>query len=214
MNKTGKNEQDEQLKQLAILAQQYPPLTSKRQIALTSLVQEIMKSERLCHPYRYQFTNRYEEIYEEALQELLFYICQHIEKYSPERGSVMAWCNVLLERRFFREAIPKVLDKPGMQKITLSELDSFAPIEEPPVLAEILQEYIDLDPDNLFKNEHIKNYPQANFQALAKQRILGKSWKEISAESGLKIATVSSFYYRCLNKFSGRIKEYCIEYRL
>lgn len=212
MNKTGKDELDEQLKQLAISAQHYPPLTSKRQLALTLLVQAILKSGRLCHPYRHQFLNRYEEIYEEALQELLFYICQHIDKYNPERGSVMAWCNVLLERRFFKEAIPKVLDKQGIQKMSLSELDNLASPEEPPVLTEILRECIEADPENLFKREHVENHPEANFQALARQRMLGKSWKEISAEFNLRSTTVSSFYSRCLNKFSQTIKRYCIEH--
>jgi len=210
MNKTGKDELDEQLKQLAISAQQHPPLTSQRQQALASLVQAILKSGRLCHPHFYQL-NRYEEIYEEAVQELFFYICQHIEKYTPERGSVLAWCNVLLERRFFKEAIPKVLGKPGIQKLSLSELDNLALPEEPPVLMEVIKECIELDPENIFKKEYIQYHPQANFQALAKRRIMGRSWKEIAGEFDLKLTTVSSFYYRCLNKFSNNIKKYCIE---
>lgn len=212
MNKTGFDELDSQLKQLATRAQQHPPLTVKRQLALTSLVQAILKSGRLCRPQRSQFLHRYEEIYEEARQELLFYICQNIDKYDPERGEVMAWCNVLLERRFFKEAIPKVLDKQGIQKMTLSDLDNFASPEEAPVLTELLKECIEQDTENLFKNEHIENHPAANFQALARRRILGKSWKEIAAEFDIKVPTVSSFYYRCLKKFSEKLKEYCIEH--
>lgn len=212
MNKTVKDELDEQLKQLAISAQQHPQLTQGRQLALTQLVQAILKSGRLCRPQRDKFLYRYEEIYEEARQELLFYICQHIDKYNPERGGVMTWCNVLLEQRFFKEAIPKVLGKQSIQKMTLSDLDNLAPLEEPPVLTEIVKECIESDPDNLFKKDHIENYPAANFQALASRRILGKSWKEISAEFDIKIPTVSGFYYRCLNKFSSKLKEYCIEH--
>lgn len=211
MNKTGIEELDEQLKQLATLAQQYPSRTRKRQLALTQLVQVILKSGRLCRPHRGQFLHRYEEIYEEAQQELLFYVCQHIDKYNPERGSVMAWCNVLLERRFFKEAIPKVMDKQGMQRITLSDLDNLATPEEPPVLTELLKECLESDSENLFKTEHVEDNPVANFQALALRRILGKSWKEIAAEFDTKIPTVSSFYYRCLNKFSEKLKEYCVE---
>lgn len=212
MNKTGKDELDEQLKQLATRAQQHPPLTRQRQLALTQLVEAILKSGRLCRPHRDQFIHRYEEIYEEARQELLFYICQHIDKYNPERGSVMAWCNVLLERRFFKEAIPKVLDKQGIKKMTLSELDNFASPEEPPVLTEIVKECIESDSENLFKNAHIANHPSANFQALVKRRISGKSWKEISEEFEIKIPTISSFYYRCLNQFASNLKEYCRNY--
>ena len=204
------NELDEQLKQLAILAQQHPPLTQGRQLALRKLVNGIVQSGRLCRPQRGQFSGSYEDIYDEAVQELLLYICQNVEKYNPERGSVMAWVNVLLERRFFKEAIPKILDQQGLQKMTLSDLDNFLPHEETESLTEILKECVESDPENLFKKEYLQNYPAANFQALLQRRILGKSWKEISVEFDINIKTISSFFYRCVNKFSSKLKEYCI----
>jgi len=211
MNKIGGDKLDEQLNQLALLAQHHSPLTKKRQLALTEMVQLILRSGRLCRPQRSKFLHHYEEIYEEARQELLLYVCQHIDKYNPERGSVLAWCNVLLERRFFKEVIPKVLDKPCIGKKALIDLDNLSSPEEPPVLMELLRECIQSDSENLFRTEHIKDDPTANFQALALRRILGKSWKEIAAEFNTKIPTVSSFYYRCLNKFSQKLKEYCIK---
>ena len=209
MNQMGREELDEQLEQLALIAQQHPLLTPKRQLALGQLVGMILKSGRLCHPYRGKFLHRYEEIYEEARQDLLFYVCQNIDKYNPERGGVMAWCNVLLERRFFREAIPKVLDKQDIQKMTITDLDNFALPEESPSLTEVIQECIALDPENLFKNSYIENNPKANFQALTQQRLAGKSWKDISESFGIKLPTLSSFYYRCLNRFASYLKEYC-----
>lgn len=208
MNQTRREELDEQLKRLALTAQQHPPLTQERQVALGQLVQAILSSHRLCHPQRGKFPQRYEEIYQEARQELLFYICQNIDKYDPERGDVMAWCNILLERRFFREAIPKVLDKPGIQRITLADLENLTLPEESPNLAEIIREYIELDPENLFKQSYIQDRPEANFQALAKQRLDRKSWKEISQDFGIKISTLSRFYQRCLSKFASEIQEY------
>lgn len=208
MNQMGK-ELDEQLEQLAFIAQQHPQGTPKRQLALGQLVGAILTSGRLCHPQRGKFTYRYEEIYEEARQDLMFYVCQNIEKYNPERGGVMTWCNVLLERRFFREAIPKVLDKPDIQKMTLSDLDNFALPEESASLTEVLQECVALDPENLFKSSYIENHPQANFQILTLQRLAGKSWKDISESFGIKLPTISSFYYRCLNRFADYLKEYC-----
>lgn len=209
MNQTGRTEIDEQLKQLALVAQQHPPLTQARQIALGQLIQVILKSGRLCHPQRGKFVDRYQEIYEEARQDLLFYICQHIDSYNPERGEVMAWCNMLLERRFFREAIPRVLEKQGIQKITLSNLDDLALPEEPLILGEIIKEYIESDPENLFKTAHIKEHPEASFQALSLDRLQGKSWKEISEKMGIKVSTLSGFYNRCLERFASKLKEYC-----
>ncbi len=210
MDKVQNNELDEQLKQLAISAQQHPPLTQGRQLALRKLVNGIVQSGRLCRPQRGQFSGSYEDIYDEAVQELLLYICQNVEKYNPERGSMMAWVNVLLERRFFKEAIPKILDQQGLQKMTLSDLDNLLPPEETESLTEILKECVESDPENLFKKEYLQNYPAANFQALLQRRILGKSWKEIAVEFDINIKTISSFFYRCVNKFSSKLKEYCI----
>jgi DNA-directed RNA polymerase specialized sigma24 family protein len=212
MKKTEFDELNEQLKQLALTAQQHPRLTLGRQLALRKLVNGILQSGRLCRPQSGQFSGVYKDIYDEARQDLMLYVCQNIDNYDPERGSVMTWVNILLERRFFKEAIPKILDKQGLKRMSLSDLDNLAPPEESETLIEDLKECIDLDPENLFKKEYIENYPSANFQALVKRRISGKSWKDISAEFDIKVSTISSFYSRCLNKFSSKLKEYCIGY--
>ena len=210
MNHPENDELDSHLLHLAISAQQHPPNSGGRRLAITKLIHEIVRSRRLCHPQKSQFTVQfYEDIYDEARQELLLYICQNIDKYDAERGSVMTWVNVLLERRFFKDAIRKMQTQQSKKK-TDTDLDNFpAPQEEPPDLTEILKKCIESDPEDIFKNEHIEKCPQANFQALATRRISGKTWKEISVEFGMKIPTVSSFYYRCVSRFSLRLKEYC-----
>jgi DNA-directed RNA polymerase specialized sigma24 family protein len=212
MNQTGLDEFDEQLRQLAVTAQQHPSLSSGRQSALRSLVQAVLNSGRLCHPQRGKFSGSYHDIYDEALQELMLFICQNIDRYNPERGTVMAWVNMLLERRFFREAIPRVLGKQDVQRVTLDDLENLiaAPPDEPEMLADKLKACIELDPDGLLKAEHIKDHPAANFQMLLRRRVSGDSWKAIADEFDLKIPTVSSFYYRCLTKFAARLKDYCI----
>jgi DNA-directed RNA polymerase specialized sigma24 family protein len=213
MNQMEFDETDVLLQELASTAQQHAHLAQQRQLALTKLVEIIVQSGKLHHPQRSQFSaDIYEDIYNEALQELLLYICQNIDKYDSERASVMAWVNVLLERRFFKEAVRKFFGQQNVTTITDTHLDNLAPPEQPQDITEILMECIKSDPESLFKKEHIKEYPQANFQALAQQRILGKSWKEIAAEYDLKIPTVSCFYYRCLNKFADKIKTYCQDY--
>lgn len=210
MDKAKNHELDEQLKELAIQAQQHPPMTQGRQLALRKLINGIVQSGRISRPQQGQFFKNYEHIYDEAVQELLLYICQNIEKYDPERGSVMAWVNVLLERRFFKEAIPKIIGKQNIQKMTLSDLDNLPSPEMTQSLTEILQECIELDPDNLLKREYLQNYPAANFQALLQRRILGKSWQEIAVEFNINIKTVSSFYYRSVNQLSAKLRECCI----
>ncbi|MBW4607911.1 MAG: sigma-70 family RNA polymerase sigma factor [Hassallia sp. WJT32-NPBG1] len=211
MNYRQTDELDSHLLQFAISAQQHPPRSGGRRLALTKLVYEIMRSGRLCHPQKSQFTAQfYQDIYDEARQELLLYICENIDNYDAERGCVMAWVNVLLQRRFFRDAIRKIQTQQSMKEITDTDPDNLpAQQEEPPDLAEVLKKCIETDPEGIFKNEHIEKCPQANFQAVAMRRFSGKSWKEISVEFGIKIPTVSSFYYRCVSSFSFKLKEYC-----
>lgn len=211
MNQTGVDELDQQLKSLILQAQRHPSLSLERQSALRHLVNGILQSGKLCHPQRGRFSGIYQEIYDEALQELLLYVCQNVEKYNPDRGTVMTWVNMLLERRFFREAIPRVMGQQDLKRLTLDDLDTLVSPENPPTLTEILQEWVDSDPDHLFRREHIEHQPEASFQALLKRRIAGTSWKEIATEFNLKIPTVSSFYYRCLTKYSTLLKQYCLD---
>lgn len=202
---------DEHLKQLALVAQQHPPLTQARQSALRQLVNDILRSNRLCSPQRGQFIGIYADIYDEAVQDLMLYVCQNIHKYDPGRGTVMAWVNMLLERRFFREAIPKVMGQPSIQKMALSDLDNLAVSNQSPTLMETVKACIEADPEDLFKQEHVENRPAANFRAVALQRLAGESWQSISEQFGTNVKTASSFYYRCVAKFSQQLKAYCIE---
>lgn len=213
MNLTSTDQTNVLLQELADSAQQYPHLSQQRQVALTKLVRTLMQSGRLCYPQRRQYSaDVYEEIYNEALQELFLYICQNIDKYDSERSSVITWVNYLLKQRFFFEATRKFFGKQKETNIADIDMDNYGEAEEPQDTTTILLEYINLDPENLLKNEHIRDHPQANFQALAQQRISGKSWQEIAAEYNLQISTLNSFYCRCLNRYADRIKSYCQDY--
>ncbi|MDX2232259.1 MAG: sigma-70 family RNA polymerase sigma factor [Leptolyngbyaceae cyanobacterium bins.349] len=208
MDKT-KDELDAQLKQLARIAQQHPPTALERRSALRQLVNGILASGRLCHPQRGRFVGLYEEIYDEAVQDLLLYVCQNIHKYDAERATVIAWVNVLLERRFFREAIPKVMGRQDTRGMELADLDRLVCNSPSPTATELMRECLEADPDRLFQQEHIEHQPQANFQTLALRRLAGESWKEIAADLEIKVSTVSSFYCRCVAKFTEYLKAYC-----
>lgn len=205
------NVSNQQLNQLAIAAQQHPPCSQGRRTALRQLANGILRSGQLCYPQRGLFSGQYEEIYDEAVQDLLLYICQNIHKHDPKRGSVMAWVNMLLERRFFREAIPKVLGQPNLKRVTLDSIGDLAVPEESPTLADLLKAAIAADPEGLFKREHLEGCPAANFQALVLRRQEGQAWDEIATEFGTKTGSISSFYSRSLKKFARKLREYCIE---
>jgi hypothetical protein len=205
----GRDELDSLLLQLATVAQESPPGSSKRQVSLTKLANLLMGSNYLWRPPKIVSSPMYQEIYNEARQELFLYICKNIEKYNSERATVIGWVNYLFEKRFFRDAISKMHLHNRLATVSLTELDDFlsAPVNTPNVI-EVLSEYIDLDPDNLFKNQYIEKYPKANFQVLLKRRIMRQSWKDISTEFHIKVPTISSFYYRCINRFSDKFKEF------
>ena len=208
MNQDPLDELNQKLQALVLAALRCQPLTPEQQAALRQLVNAIWQSGRLCRPQRGNFPGIYEDIYAEAQQDLFLYICQNLHKYNPERGTVMNWINMLLERRFFKEAIPKVLGKPDMKRVCLSDLENLAMPEDTKSLTDALKEIIEADPDNLFQSAHIRDCPDATFQALCLRRLSNHSWKRIAAEFDVSISTASNFLKRCLDKFAPDLKKY------
>lgn len=210
------SELDRQLKQLAIEAQRHLPMTKQRQQALATLLSAIEGN--LTRPYRGYFQGFYEEIYAEALQRLFCHICERIDSYDSNR-EVLQWANFLLSRRFFIEAARSIMptvyggvNKKKIRRLTIDDLDRNNPAEiNPQLVPSLSQEVIqciESDPEGIFRGAHISGKPAANFQFIALKILAGYSWKEISAELGIRIPTLSSFYQRSLTKFAPKIKEY------
>ena len=208
-NDSSRKELDAQLKDLALLAQRHPQATKERRMALTQLINTIWLSGKLCRPYSGQFQLLYQDIYDEAVQNLFFYLCQNdnINKYNPERGEVMTWVNMLLTKRFFPEAIPKIVGQENEINLENSHMENIAS-SEPISLFEQVRQCIESDPDKIFIKEHIKGHPEANFQAIAIRRYSGVAWKDISAEWGIGITSLHNFYQRCVIRFAPHIREY------
>lgn len=208
---------DDRLKHLAMEAQQHPPKSQARQRALSRLLNAISQSKRLSRPRRGQFQEFYEEIYAEAVQRLFAYVCEKIDRYSPDRGEVLQWVNFLLNQRFFieasREVLPVVfqgIDPKQIQRITIDDLDRHKPIEVIPSLSQEVMQCLEDDPEGLFQAAYVANFPNANFQVLALKRLMGYSWQEISSELNISAQTLSSFYQRSLIKFTPKFKEYLL----
>lgn len=210
---------DQQLKQIAIVAQHYPPKSRERQRALAQLVGIMQRSGKLVRPQQAQFQGFYEEIYAEAVQRLFAHICEKIDTYRPERGEVMQWANFLLRRQFFIEAsrdlrptIPKGMNPRTVRWLTLDDLDHDNPVEVNsqlvPLPSQQILQCLEEDPEGVFQRTHIDRHPAATFQFLAIKRLAGYSWKELSIELGIGIPTLSSFYQRCLTKFAPQLKAY------
>ena len=209
---------DEQLKQLAVAAQQHAPMTPERQRALAQMIDKICRSKKLVRPHKGQFYGFYEDIYAEAQQRLFLYLCEEIDRYNPDL-EVLQWSNFLMRKRFFIEAsrdfmaiAPKGMDCSQVKRITLDALDRQEPMEQrsqaTPSLSEAVIQCIRDDREGVFKRTHILHKPEANFQHIALRFLGGYSWKEIAAELDVKVVTLSSFYQRCLTKFALKFKAY------
>lgn len=205
---------DEELKCLAIAAQRHPPLSKKRKQALTKLVHAILRSGELWR-IRKNKSQFYQDVHADAVQELMLYICENIEEYDPERGSFMEWAVMLLSKRFINKVISRARDKRIKEFPTKIALDTFLgnviSHEDSPSLSEELMTCIDLDPEGIFKCQHLRNNENVNFQILMKRRLSGETWKQISEDLEIEATTLSSFYQRCLEKFIDKFKKYLTE---
>ena len=209
----GNQQLNEELRQLAIKAQQHPVNTKMRQIALTRLVNAIQRSGQLCRPYSGQFPGFYDDIYSSACNRTFLYICQTIDGYDPNRGEVLSWVNFIMKRRFV-DAINEILSsfvQPrhcSSQRLWTEDLEQLIELEVNPLLSSEIISWIKEDPEELFKTTHISNHTGVNFQYLAIKRIEGYSWRELSDHLKIPLSTLSRFYDRCLTKFSSQLREY------
>ena len=202
------NELNDRLLVLATAAQKpdLPPETRSRLIGeLIKLVQK-----HLVRPHQARFPYRYDEIYEEACQNLFLFLCQNIHQYKPAKASVLAWLTFLLKTRFVIEASRKIIGKFPRQsgEIERLSIEHFSPESETVSLAELARKCLEEDSDQSFRQVHIENYPEANFRAIALWRLDDLDWKEIASETSIPIPTLSAFYQRQLKKFQLKMQTY------
>ncbi|MBD2069456.1 hypothetical protein H6F93_18330 [Leptolyngbya sp. FACHB-671] len=201
---------DVQLKQLAMEAQRHPCQTVERQHALTQLVTAIKLSGRLARPHRTTFTpSFYELLYDEAVNRTLTYICCAIDNYDPERGDkkFMNWVNFRLERVMI-DCRHEFSDRETTELPNLNDLEHLAQPEESDSPVQLLRDYIEQDAEQVFRQTHIRDRPDANFRNIALDRFDDKSWEDISVRLGIKIPTLSSFFQRCCQKFAPKFQEH------
>lgn len=226
---------DEELKELAILAQSHPPKSAQRRKCLRRLIEKAQTSGRLRRNFSYQDVPFAEEIHREAWQDLWTFVSQNIEQYDPQRGPFLRWLNYLLVKRFFPKAISRVIKRNQQQigQLTVyfeswerinynheeTNDEEFLPIkksklfqefvrQKQPFLSDMVKECLQVDPDGVFSNKHVKNIPQANFRNIALWRIEGRKWQEIADELGVQVSTLSDFYQRAMPNMSTQIRKY------
>jgi hypothetical protein len=119
----------------------------------------------------------------------------------------MNWVNFRLDKMVIQAHID-FKERVGKEIPTINDLENIAEPESEVFFSDMLRQCLEEDRNNLFKQEHIRNFPNANFRAIALASISGKTWEEISAEFEVKVPTLSSFFRRCCQKFAPLFKEY------
>lgn len=205
---------DEHLKQLVLTAQAATDLTERR-ILLTEIWQTLYTSNRLYRPARDKISGNYQDIYDEALLNLLEYLGRNIHKYDSARSSVIGWVNMLLERRFVRDAIIRWQQEQNQfTHPTLADLDSpddfDLPAPAPDVSPmQLIQQCFEDDPDDRFKNERMKSCPNISFQTIAlRHHCHNESFTEIANTFEVPYTSLVSFYQRRLKTFAPLIRDY------
>ncbi len=192
----------ERLRQLVIEACQHSAGSPQRQRCLTQVI-------RLASPHLWREAT---PDYADALQQTWVYFCQNIcdrgsgERYDPDRGSVITWLNTYLKRRlqdfYIARQRQQALQAPsqgGMDE-TRNRLDLIEQIAAAPDIPPILEQvqlWVEQDPTGELCQTHIQGRPDLTCQVLILRRLPPEtSWKDLAAEWGVPIPTLSSFYQR------------------
>jgi DNA-directed RNA polymerase specialized sigma24 family protein len=210
---------ESRLLQLVLAVKEQPAGSSQRNRYLSKLFCELQNSEQLAKCWSKcptQLQGNYGEIYADALQRLFIFITKNIDKYDAAEGTVIQWVNGQLKWRFLdavREWSHFNLDYPMLSVDELDRISSQLPTDlTSPSLFEQVINYIDEDPDGYFQEACTGNNPQANFRYIAlKRNVDNLSWKELAEELDLKIAALSNFYQRYLERFTPLIVQYLSE---
>lgn len=201
------SEPETTLRQLIQEACSHPPGDLKRQRALTQIIRLV--THRL---WRENTPN-----YQDALQQTWVFFCQNIcesttgERYDPERSSVVTWLNYYLKRRLqdafinsqkqqARRATPQLRQSRSGDVELIDPIENLAAQPETPSLLDEVRTWAEDDISGELGQVHIEGHCQVTVQLLILKRLPPEtSWKQLSAELGLSISTLSSFYQRqCL----------------
>jgi DNA-directed RNA polymerase specialized sigma24 family protein len=202
------SEAEQWLRDLVEGACRHPPGSVERQRGLTQII-------RLTTP---KLWREYSPYYADALQQTWVYFCQNIcegktaAPYDPSQGSIATWLNAYLKRRLQDGFIEQRKQQTTQAQAQVKQLESGTaeetsdPVENlaaepdiPPILNDV-KAWVTADTSGELRRVHIESHPTVTCQALILRRLPPEaSWKELAAEFGLSVSTLSSFYQRqCL----------------
>ena len=198
-------ELQEQIQPLIVEACGYPLGSPQRQRRLTRIIRLIST----------QLWKENAPYYQDALQQTWIYFCQNLcegktgRVYDPQKANVVTWLNAYLKRRLQDGYIN--VQKQRAQTATgfpagadagerIDPVDKLpAQPDIPPLLTDV-KAWAEANPDQILTRIHLTSYPQITCQFLILKRLPPEvPWKELAAELGVSVGTLSSFYQRqCL----------------
>lgn len=196
---------DERIYQLVAETCRHPQGSLKWQQGLTKLISLIEESKQL-----WQENTPY---YEDAMQQTWIFLCQNLcqagtgKQYDPNQSSVITWLNNYLKWRLQDFYQANQIQKSRINKVQQLEsgkiIDSLENVAAPsdilPML-ETVRNWAETDASGELGSLHIRGHPEVTGQVLILRRLPPETpWKDLSAEWGLPISTLSQFYQRkCL----------------
>lgn len=214
---------DAHLTRLALRAQHYWGTHEGKTCLMEfwQAVYRLYQAGQLSRPPAYSRISNYDDVYHDAVSHLMDYVLQHLDRYDPQKASVRGWLNMLLDRRFFRDAQRKDrLREQRIRRPTLAELeqmDGYAafdinhlPAPEPcPPRAALIQQCFIEDPGSAMQLDTMSAYPYVNFRAIAlRYHLDGQSFRDIAADLQVPYTSLVSFYQRHLKQFAPMIRAY------
>lgn len=200
-----KQPSSDRLKQLIRETCQHPKGSPQRQKGLTELIRLLTR----------QLWHTSAAYYPDALQQTWIYFCRNLceattgRVYDSEMATPVTWLNAYLKRRLQDFQIAENRDRAttiSASSFTRREDNPLDPLDRlpakpdiPPWLEQIkawAESSRDLD------EIHVSKHPKVTAKALILKRLPPETpWKTLSAEYGISVGTLSSFYQRqCLSK--------------
>ncbi|AMW27894.1 hypothetical protein [Arthrospira platensis] len=196
-----------QLQSLITETCRHPPGSLKRQQGLTQLYRMIVKSGKLWR----ENTPYYEEVWQQTWLYFCLNLCEATtgkDKYDSDRSSITTWLNVYLKMRLKDRAIKHQNQKQQMVSAsqplydddTLTFLDTFEALPDIPPILQATRKWAETDPEGELQRLQLRGRKDVTCQLLILRRLPPETtWEDLSAELGLPVSTLSSFYQRkCL----------------
>ncbi|WP_414582279.1 hypothetical protein [Scytonema sp. PCC 10023] len=156
---------DEQLTKLITEAQKHPAESQERQKILTQMVDEIMRSRKICRmPKGQSLYGVYQEIYQQVRRQLLHDVDEALDSYNVQRTTVREWANILRLR-----ACKKILDDARLQRLALIAQESKPQTEERDYALIELLEAIRLS--GKLCRPHIRKIPAEFYQLIYEEAV-------------------------------------------